>query len=424
MKPRNHTFITRTLAFLMAATVLCFAPAYAGDTDGTVIKTKDGKDVKDVKASPPPAPRLKIYGWVEGGITTNPASPTDHSNFGHLFTDRPNEPMANQLVLTAERVLVPQPGQWDWGFKFQFMYGTDARYIHSVGLMDLTTDKIMQPDIVEAYLNLHAPIITEGGLDLKLGKFVTLEGAESIDPRSNVFYSHSYIFNFGIPFNHTGGLAVLHATKWLDIYGGLTTGVNTTVPNNNSVGFHGGIGLNLLSGSLTSLATTAIGPNTPNDSHDYRYLSDITTTWTINSKLTSITDLNYAYDAGANARGFGGAQYFTYALNDWLIAGIRGEIWRDEEGFFVAQYAANNDFLHLERGDSFVPDVRTVGGGKTTYGAVTVGVTIKPPVPKPLAGLLIRPEIRYDSSLNGSHPFDDSMKRDQLTVGIDAIVEF
>ena len=46
---------------------------------------------------------------------------------------------------------------------------------------------LYQPDIPEAYLNLHFPILTEGGLDLKLGKFVTPVGFETIDPRSNIF---------------------------------------------------------------------------------------------------------------------------------------------------------------------------------------------------------------------------------------------
>ena len=97
----------------------------------------------------------------------------------------------------------------------------------------------------KAYLNLHFPIISEGGLDLKLGKWVTLEGAETIDPRTNFFYSHTYIFNFGIPFNHTGALATFHANKWLDLMAGVTRGVNTSIDDNNdSLAFHGGIGLN------------------------------------------------------------------------------------------------------------------------------------------------------------------------------------
>jgi hypothetical protein len=146
---------------------------------------------------------------------------------------------------------------------------------------------------------------------LKLGKFVTLEGAETIDPRSNPFYSHTYIFNFGIPFTHLGALADWHATSHLDWYAGLTRGVNTSIyDNNESVAFHGGIGLNLCNGNLTALATTHIGPETANNNHDYRYLNDMTITVKPAKKVTLVTDLNYIYDAAADATGFGGRPVF------------------------------------------------------------------------------------------------------------------
>ena len=376
-------------------------------------------------ASPTPAPRFKISGWIDSGITFNPASPQDNQNFGRFFDDRANEPLLNQLVINFERALAPQPGEFDWGFKLQFMYGSDARYIHSLGLFsDTAATSIVQPDLVEGYLNLHFPIISEGGLDLKLGKFVTLEGVETIDPRANFFYSHTYIFNVGIPFNHTGALATFHATKWLDLYSGITRGVNTSIEDNNdSVSFHGGVGLNLLDGKLTILATTSIGPETPNNNHDQSYFNDIAITAKITDKFTSLTDLNYALNEVSDAQAFGIAQYFTYAINSWLTAGIRGEIFWDDDGFYVFSFANNHDPMRALEGEPTI-DPRTVGGGKTTYGAITAGLNIKPPMPKPLAGLAIRPEIRYDCSLNDTRPFNNSSDRDQFTAGIDFIVTF
>lgn len=402
--------VISNVAFLMAAVLMCANTAYADEAK-------------------PPEPRFKIYGWLEGGITANADSPKDDRNFGHLFTDRSNEPLLNQAVITGERLLMPQPGEFDWGMKFQFMYGSDARFIHSLGLLSNTTDDRLQPDIVEAYLNLHFPILTEGGLDVKAGKFVTLEGAETIDPRGNVFYSHTYIFNFGIPFNHTGGLATLHATPWLDVIAGITRGVNTSLDDNNdSVAFHGGLGLTLFDGKVVSLASTHIGPENPRDNHNFRYLSDITTVWKITDALTSITDLNYIFEESVDAKGGGIAQYFTYAYNDWLTPAIRLEVWRDDKGFFVAQFGANNDFIRIERGDTFTPSPRTVGGGNTTYGAVTAGVTIKPATPPPLSslltGIVIRPEVRYDRSLSNTRPFNDSSERDQFTASVDVRLEF
>ena len=375
--------------------------------------------------SPTPEPRFKISGWIESGVTFNLASPQDNQNFGRLFDDRANEPLLNQAVINFERALVPQPGEFDWGFKLQFMYGSDARFIHSLGLFDRTAHEMLQPDLVEAYLNLHFPVITEGGLDLRLGKFVTLEGAETIDPRTNFFYSHTYIFNFGIPFNHTGALATFHANKWIDLYGGLTRGVNTSIDDNNdSLAFDGGIGLNLLDGKLTALATTHIGPETVNDNHDKRYLNDITITAKPTKNFTSITDLNYIYDEAADATGYGVAQYFIYTSNDLLSIDVRGEIWREADGFYVVSFAENDDAVEGLRGGSVTLDPRTVGGGKTTYGAITLGLNIKPNVPKPATSLVIRPELRFDRALTGTRPFNDSNDRNQFTAGIDVIIGF
>jgi hypothetical protein len=374
--------------------------------------------------SPTPAPRFKISGWIDSGITSNPDGPRDNQNFGRYFDDRANEPMLNQLVINLERALTPQPGEFDWGFKLQLMYGSDARTIHSLGLFDRTAHEILQPDLVEAYLNLHFPVITDGGLDLKLGKFVTLEGSETIDPHTNFFYSHTYIFNFGIPFNHTGALATFHATKWLDVMAGVTRGVNTSIDDNNGApAFHGGLGLNFSDGKVVVSASTHIGPETPHNNHDLRYLNDITTTWKITDKLTSTTDLNYALDEGTGAKAYGVAQYFTYSINSWLTAGIRGEIFRDDMGFYVVSFADNEDPLRALRGEPTI-DPRTVSGGRTTYGALTAGVNIKPPMPKPISGLTIRPELRYDRALTNTRPFNDSRHRDQFTAGLDFILTF
>ena len=276
---------------------------------------------------------------------------------------------------------------------------------------------------------MHLPVLNTGGVDFKLGQYADPMSAETIDPRSNVFYSHSYIFNFGVPTVDLGALAVLHVNKYLDIYAGLNRGVNTAIyDNNTSVAFEGGIGLNLLDGNLTTVALTHIGPENPNNNHNYRYLNDITTTWKINKCLISITDLNLVFDSLPGAGyGYGFAQYFTYQFNDWLIAGVRTELWRDDNGFYVGQFRANNDFLHLLNGDVPAPDPSTRFGGSTTYFETTVGVTFKPNVPKPLAGLLIRPEVRYDRALN-TRPFSDSTaqadRHDQITLALDVVLQF
>ena len=371
--------------------------------------------------------RFSLYGWIETGLTVNFASPADHQNFGRLLDDRSNEPLLNQLVVAAERSLDPaMADRFDWGFKAMLFYGSDARYLHSTGLLDLTTNDIVQPDLPEAWLLAHFPLAGFAtGLDLKVGKFMNCFGAEMTDPRMNIFYSHSYIFNFGCPFYGTGAMATLHTAPGFDFYASIDRGLNVAVEDNNdSASFYGGVTMSCCKGKVSCAAMLHAGPENPGDNHGYRYLSDITTTWKVTDKVTSITDLNYVYDESAGARGYGIAQYLAYAVNDCCTIGIRGEVWRDEDGFYVAQFASNNDFIHFTRGDDTVFDSRTVGGGRTTYGAVTAGLTIKPLVPKPLSGLMIRPELRYDRSLSSSRPFNDSSDRDMLTAGVDVVVTF
>ena len=376
-------------------------------------------------AATPTAPQgVQFYGWVEAGVTFNGTRPRDRQNFGRLFDDRAGDPLLNQVVYTAEETLAPKPGEFDWGFKLQGIVGSDGRFIHSLGLLDdrSVLKNTIQPDIVEAYLNFHIPGLTENGIDIKAGKFVTLEGAETIDPRPMPFYSHSYIFNFGIPFNHTGALATLHATKEYDIMFGITRGVNASLKDNNSrPAFHGGLGFNL--GKIVGSFSTHFGPETPHDNKHYRYLNDLTWTYALTDKQSFITDLNYIKDDAVKATGYGIAQYYTQTLSDTLSWGIRGEIWKDADSFYVAQFANSSDFIRLLRGDNFTPDPRTVGGGATTYRAITVGLHYTVPVPKPLTGLVLRPEIRYDNS-SRTKAFIDSKHKDQWTFGIDAVLTF
>ncbi len=405
-------------------------------------------DIKLITKAPPKPvswwDTFEISGHVEAGITFNRDRPIDGLNFGHLFTDRADTLLLNQALLTVQRPLDPKATGYDFGFKFQAMYGTDARYTHFLGEFDQSISSRNQFDIVEAHALFHLPWLTAGGIDLKVGQFVTLEGAEVIYAPDNLLYTHSYIFNFGIPFKHTGFMATVHVNPILDIMAGVTTGVNTTFgnsldcfncgDNNKAAAFHGGFGLNLLNGALTVSATTHIGPENPNTTavqaacacdpnNALRYLNDITITWKATDKLTFITDLNYIRDDGFGATGGGVAQYVGYTINDWLKIVGRGEVWRDNNGFFVAAFPGNLDFVRAEHGN---PNAVVIPGPVTTYAALTAGLNITPQVPKggPVKAVIFRPEARYDWTLNGATPFAAGTKSSQFTFGGDVIVKF
>ena len=100
----------------------------------------------------------------------------------------------------------------------------------------------------------------------------------------------------------------------------------------------------------------------------------------------------------------------------------RAEIWRDSENFFVSVPVNNLDFTNAERGlaANFYTAARP-----TTYSEFTVGVTYAPQgLPKSITTLEIRPELRYDRSLNGTHPYNDRRDAGQFTLGVDVILGF
>jgi hypothetical protein len=365
-----------------------------------------------------------ITGWIETGFTGNFDRPKDNQNFGRLLDDRANEIVMNQAVLNFERALT-QEQRVDWGFKLQLLYGTDARYLHSLGMRYHQAESGQyQGDVPEVYLSLHLPVVTEGGIDVQIGKFITLAGVETVDPRQNSFYSHTYIFSFGVPTNHTGALFTAHANKTLDLMAGVTRGVNTSVDDNNdALAFHGGFNWKFADEKLAVIGSTHIGPESEDNDSDVRYVNDIAFTWKVSDKVTAITEINYVRDDAADADAYGAAQYLTYEINDTVSASIRGEVWRDDKGFYVAQYANPLDSLRSFSGRSTL-DPRSVAGGRTTYCDLTIGLDFKIPVPKPLAGLRIRPELRVDRSLDEKKVFDDSSDDRMFTAAIDAILTF
>ena len=370
---------------------------------------------------------LKYYGHAEGGIAMNTASPDNGENFGSLFTDKSNSVQMNQLMLTAERPIDSSLSTFDIGFKVQGLYGTDARYTHSLAETDHLFHSKYQFDFNEATINMHLPVVFKGGVDVKLGQFPSPMSAETIDATTNSLYSHSYIFNFGVPMKNTGVLATAHVNPLLDIYGGLDTGVNGGITAdgdmNRTVKGQFGVGLNLLGGDLTILALSHIGAeNAPNlvPGGGVRYLNDITTTYKANDKLTLTTDINYIKDEGLSAIGYGVAQYATYTLNDhWSLVG-RGEVWRDNAGAFVYAYPGYFDAANAQRGlaNTSYPAART------TYGEITLGANYKPQVPKAIDGFVVRPELRVDHSLNGSKPFNQGKDETSFTPAVDVVVPF
>ncbi|TAL80933.1 MAG: porin [Beijerinckiaceae bacterium] len=432
----------RYFIWIAALSILAaFAPTHAFATDLPTIK------------GPLPAPvpswwsTFSVSGDIDSGITFNPDLGSGNVNFGRLFDDKANEPLLNQVSVVVQRPLDSSAKTIDFGFRVQLLYGSDARYSHYLGECDYCIDNINQFDVLEAWGAVHLPYVFSGGVDIKVGQFATLLGYEPVNAPDSPFYSHTYIFNFGLPFKDTGIMTISHVSPMLDVYAGAITGENTSIgwnspafgdpgDNNNAPAFEGGLTLNLLNGKLTINADTNIGPenaNTPlgaaacacNPNSAMRFLNDINASWKATDKLTLAGEANYVHDdalGGVDAYGFAG--YALYQLSDWLLLKGRAEVFRDNNNFFVAAFPGNFDLANVEHG---YPSTAYGAPAATTYFEVTGGVTITPVLPKGtpyLKSLIIRPEVRYDAALNGTTPFANGTKSSGVTFASDVILKF
>ena len=278
-------------------------------------------------------------------------------------------------------------------------------------------------------------------------------GYEVIDATGNFFYTHSYIFNYGIPLKHTGVQTVSHINSMFDVWAGVDSGVNAWLPtrggdNNGSPALLAGLGVNNPIPNLTILALAHLGPENgyvkgnsftyrngagvaQDPNHHARQIYDIVTSYKVNDQLTVANEINYIRDDLFRASAEGAAFYGIYAWNDQLSFGARAEVFRDDQGFFVSTPLASTAFVNVQRALS---PASVLSNGKATYSELTLGVNYKPALPKtPLnAGLTIRPEFRWDHSWGmnpGAHAFDASAtstgtKDDQFLFSIDGIISF
>ena len=425
-------------AMLLASTALCGgAYAQASPPEQTLMPGNPSVAPDDKPYVAPAnlsewASSIKLDFQGDAGITVNPSGPDNRRNFGRLFDDNSNRPVLNQLLATLSRTVNPKATSPDFGFKLQLMYGSDARIVHTLGVLDQLIHDRNQLDIVEANMTVRLPGIFANGLDVKAGIYPTPLGVELIDPKTNAFYSHSYIFNYGLPYKHIGALATAHVSDLVDFYLGIDSGTNVAIgygsgDNNNRPGGIAGIGLNMLGGKLTVLALTHMGPenskrNTPFANSAMRYYNDLAIVWKATDKLTLTTEGNYVREDGFRAEAYGIAQYASYALSDTVTLNGRAEIYRDNTNFFVSTPVAERDYVNLERGvfSRFI-----IAPKPTTYTEFTAGLTYKPSwAPQQLSTLLIRPEVRYDQTLNNSRVFNDSKDRGAVTLAADVIIGF
>jgi hypothetical protein len=333
-------------------------------------------------------------GWLQGGFYNYDAG---------MFNNYPNAFNANQLWAFCAKSMDPKGG-WDWGYRIDYVYGTDAPDTQAFG------NPIHTFDFGWFNGGFYGHAVPQlygeagyGDLSVKLGHFFTIVGYEVVTAPDNFFYSHAFTMYFAEPFTHTGALAAYEASDKLTLHGGWTAGYDTGFESFGGDLFLGGVSVRWGENASAAYACTAgnLGFGTDASGYSHSIVVDIQ----LSEKLTYVFQSDFIDYRGTVShpgslaglprdrvllRRYGVNNYIFCDINDCLKAGFRLEWFNAEE--------------------------ETRGGRSDLY-EMTCGLNYRPH-----ANLVVRPELRWDKDDDGFAV--NRARNNQLGFGMDIIVTF
>ncbi len=283
---------------------------------------------------------IDFSGYVDASYEYNFNQPDTGANGLRVFDySQANGFELHQAVIAFRRSPTAGPDLAQRaGFGVTLLFGDDAQVIapYPQNLNPINSRSLV--DVEEAYAEFLAPI--GSGLDIKFGKFVTSHGAEVIDIRSDYNVSRSILFGFAIPFTHTG----IRAHYDLNPKFGLTAGIMNGWDNvrDDNKGKTGELGFNAApNDKLGIVATLMYGEEGIPPAADARFLADAVITVKPMDKVTLVLNADYGTQENAalpgtgdnNAKWYGVAGYVHYDATDKAGLTLRGEVFRDGNGF-------------------------------------------------------------------------------------------
>ena len=345
---------------------------------------------------------IRTFGWVEGGYTGS-------STGSGILSVEPrlnrfgNEFLLNQIGWTIQKPL--QQDQFDIGFNVRYFAGSDAALGAAKGGIGFPPgNPQFGQDFRDLYISAHLPILTDGGVDVKVGRMNTIIGYNGFLAPYRPFYSSDYQFFYSQDGAFTGFLTDLHVNNRLDIWNGMTLGANTffTLRSNDSYCYIGQVNYWLTDEKRTRLtASVYCGPHAlfaaPNLAGTYDSMVELRVQQDWSPRFTQVLQSNMGWDG-----------HTPVGTGQWY--GI----------YLISIYHINSQVDALARAEWFDDVNGTRTGIATNYSEVTLGLNYHP-----FRCLDIRPEIRGDFAgadafgVNGAHT-----NRSQLTGGISFLVKF
>ena len=159
--------------------------------------------------------RTKVYGWVDPTLNFSNSAHRNEPEANDLYSNRFE---MNQLVLYVERLPDSvQRDHIDWGYHLTALYGTDYRFTIAKGYLSgqLLKDHHQYGfDPTLEYVEFYFPQVAQG-MNLRLGRFISVPGIEAQLAPNNYIFSHSLLYAID-PFTDTGLIATVKlSNQWL-----------------------------------------------------------------------------------------------------------------------------------------------------------------------------------------------------------------
>ncbi len=322
---------TRNLICVIFIAAMMFAAGslYAGEQKPaqTEAPGSGGITPDDIKK----ALGMSIY--LQGGYTYNFANPDSQENRLRVFDHKANSFTLDlaQIVFTKD---APVAGL---GYKLKLSAGETAKFIHATGLGISAGDdpnKSDAFDLTEAYMSYVAPL--GKGLRFQFGKFVTMHGAEVIEAKDDMNYSRGLLFNYAIPFTHTGLLVGYPFSDKVTAGAYVVNGWDNFNDEGNSKTL--GLSINLTPVEQFSAAINLMnGRELLGTINTNRFLSDTVVTVKPIKNWTFVVNTDYAVQSnaglnGRDAKWYGVAGYVKYDFTDLISTSVRAEYFKDPDG--------------------------------------------------------------------------------------------
>jgi hypothetical protein len=359
---------------------------------------------------------IKIYGWVEGSFNL---STSHESNYPSAYDIFPNRVEFDQAVLYVERIPdTVQTDHFDWGFHLSGLYGTSYRFTTNLGYFSsqlLDDHREYGFDPVLEYVDLYFPQVAEG-LNLRIGRFISIPGIEAQLAPNNYVYTHSLLYSVD-PFTDTGILGTVKLNDHWLVQLGLTASHDVAPWTPDAKASATACVSYTFNQGNDNLYPCANGIN--NGTYAYNNLQMFDNTWyhKFNASWHVATEAWYMYQRDVPSV-FGPVSPERGTYGAWCSA---GEIRCTAPEFAAVNYLEKQlspkNYLSIRT--DFLDDMKGQRTGvKNRYAEETlmwghwVGSTI-----------LLRPELRFDHAFD-RRAYDNGTRQSQFQVAMDVIFKF